>query len=362
MSDLAAVIWSALGSLVRVIPLLILSGLATVLIEKLNMVQKIKHVVNRHVIVAVMVATAIGAFSPLCSCTVVPAVSALLLGGVPLPPVMSFWMASPSMDPEIFILSAGVLGWPMAVTRLVATFLVSLGAGYLTLVLDRFKFFPEVLVQESILQKHRRAKKNTTPSVAQVSSPGRLLPVQAAPQPAPYTAVASLPNVTATAWSNLRSWSDLGMRISEQLRHLLKTLRALDWGQVARDTFNLMWRLGLILGIAFLLEALIIKYMPKEMIVSVLGHDNVLAVPLAALLGIPLYFNNVSALPIVQGLMQKGMDPGAAISFFVAGPVTTFPAMMAVWLTVRRKVFVTYLGIGLLGAVLAGYIVRLIWG
>ena len=74
-------------------------------------------------IIAILLATLIGAFSPLCSCSVIPVVAALLIGGVPLGPVMSFWLASPSMDPEIFFLTVGTLGWELAIWRLAATWL-----------------------------------------------------------------------------------------------------------------------------------------------------------------------------------------------------------------------------------------------
>jgi uncharacterized protein len=76
--------------------------------------------------VAIFLATAVGAFSPFCSCGVIPVVAALLIGGVPLAPVMSFWIASPSMDPETFFLSVAMLGWPLAVWRLAGTLALSL--------------------------------------------------------------------------------------------------------------------------------------------------------------------------------------------------------------------------------------------
>ncbi len=69
-------------------------------------------------IVAIFLATAVGAFSPFCSCGVIPVVATLLMGGVPLAPVMSFWIASPSMDPEVFFLSVATIGWELAVWRL----------------------------------------------------------------------------------------------------------------------------------------------------------------------------------------------------------------------------------------------------
>ena len=67
---------------------------------------------------AIIAATVVGAVSPLCSCGVVPVIPALLAGGVPLAPVMSFWLASPSMDPEVFLLSVGSIGWELATWRL----------------------------------------------------------------------------------------------------------------------------------------------------------------------------------------------------------------------------------------------------
>lgn len=70
----------------------------------------------------------------------------------------------------------------------------------------------------------------------------------------------------------------------------------------------------------------------------------------------------MSALPIVSGLLAQGMQPGAAIAFLIAGPVTTVPAMSAVWGVVRPRVFVLYLSISLLGAVILGAVTNVVLG
>jgi uncharacterized membrane protein YraQ (UPF0718 family) len=77
--------------------------------------------------------------------------------------------------------------------------------------------------------------------------------------------------------------------------------------------------------------------------------------------GIPLYLNNVTALPIIDGLLDKGMQPGAAIAFLIAGPVTTIPAMTAVWGVVQPRIFGLYLGIGLFGAILLGFATNILF-
>lgn len=73
------------------------------------------------------------------------------LGGMPLAPVMSFWIASPSMDPEIFFLSTASIGWELSVWRLAATFAISLSAGYIT----------HILVLKGLLGRRIRAATKT---------------------------------------------------------------------------------------------------------------------------------------------------------------------------------------------------------
>ncbi len=100
---------------------------------------------------AILAATAVGAFSPFCSCGVIPMVAALLIGGVPLAPVMAFWISSPSMDPEIFFLSVATLGWELAVWRLVATLILSLVAGFGTHLLVQRGWLGENILRPQIL-------------------------------------------------------------------------------------------------------------------------------------------------------------------------------------------------------------------
>ncbi len=68
----------------------------------------------------VLLAALIGALSLFCSCRVIPIIAAFLAMGVPLAPVMAFWLASPIMDPEMFILTWGILGLDFALAKAVA--------------------------------------------------------------------------------------------------------------------------------------------------------------------------------------------------------------------------------------------------
>jgi uncharacterized membrane protein YraQ (UPF0718 family) len=110
------------------------------------------------------------------------------------------------------------------------------------------------------------------------------------------------------------------------------------------------------MALAFFLEALIELYVPSDLISSFLGESNPLAIISAALLGVPVYTSNLSALPMISGLLAQGMLPGAGLAFLIAGPITTLPAMAAVWGLVSKKVFALYVAFALLGAIILGYV------
>ena len=80
----------------------------------------------------------------------------------------------------------------------------------------------------------------------------------------------------------------------------------------------------------------------------------------AALVGIPTCLNSYVAPPLLVGLMDQGMSAGAAMAFMIAGAVSSIPAMAAVFTLVKPKVFATYLGLGVTGAILSGILFQVV--
>jgi uncharacterized membrane protein YraQ (UPF0718 family) len=116
------------------------------------------------------------------------------------------------------------------------------------------------------------------------------------------------------------------------------------------------------MALAFLLSALIKLYVPAEWVAGVLGYQNPWAIVSAALLGVPAYASNLTALPMLNGLLIQGMNPSAALAFLISGPTTTLPAMAAVWGLASRRVFALYVFLVLVGAVVLGYVHSLVAG
>ncbi len=112
--------------------------------------------------------------------------------------------------------------------------------------------------------------------------------------------------------------------------------------------------LGKWLTLAFLLESLMLAWMPAESIVTLVGGNGIVPVMIATLVGVPAYLNGYAALPLVDGLIDQGMAPGAGMAFLVAGGVTSLPAAIAVFALARLPLFATYVALALAGSLAAG--------
>jgi uncharacterized membrane protein YraQ (UPF0718 family) len=72
-------------------------------------------------------------------------------------------------------------------------------------------------------------------------------------------------------------------------------------------------------------------------------------------IGVPAYLNGFVAVPVVAGLIENGMTPAAALTFMLAGAMTSIPAAIAVFSLVKRALFIWYVSLALVGAMAAGW-------
>ena len=250
-------------------------------------------------VMAIGLAALFGALSPFCSCGVVPLIAALMAAGMPLPAVMAFWIASPLMDPESFVLMAATLGLSFTLVKTLAAILMGLLGGFATLALLRGGFLPE--------------------------------PLKGAVSGGCGGGLKDAP-VVWPVWREAERRSVFGQEATRVGLFLAK------------------WLL-----LAFAIESLMVAWMPPESIGALLGGEQALAIPLAVAIGVPAYLNGFAAIPLIGQLMEMGMAPGAALAFLTAGAVTSIPAAMAVFALVRWPVFLLYLGLALTGSLLTGY-------
>lgn len=247
-----------------------------------------------------------GGVSPFCSCGVIPLVAALLAMGVPLSAVMAFWLASPIMDPSMFVLTAGVLGVEFAIAKTVAAIGLGILGGLAVTLLEQ---------RGALARPLRDGVDNGGCGGAAVRAPAPVV------------------------W---RFWQQPDRRAKFGREATKTTLFLSKW-----------------LMLAFLLESLMLAWIPADTITATLGGDGLLPIVTATVVGVPAYLNGYAALPLVGGLIEQGMAPGAGMAFLVAGGVTSIPAAMAVWALARPPVFILYVALSLVGALSAGLLFQL---
>ena len=242
-----------------------------------------------------------GGLSPFCSCGVIPLIAALLAMGVPLSAVMAFWLASPVMDPSMFILTVGVLDLEFAVAKTLTAVGLGVAGGLVIHALGRHRALADPL---------REGVGNGGCGGARVRAPKPVV------------------------W---RFWAEPERRT-----------------KFAREAWKTTLFLAQWLTLAFVLESLMLAWVPAETITSLLGGTGIAPIALATILGVPAYLNGYAALPLVGGLIEQGMAPGAGLAFLVAGGVTSLPAAIAVWALVKPRVFGLYILLSLSGAFASG--------
>lgn len=313
-------------------------------------------------VTAVFLSTFVGAFSPLCSCTVIPVIASLLIGGVPIAPVMSFWLASPSMDPEIFFLTVSSLGWELAAWRLSATLVLSLGGGLLTLLLSRRGWLGGDSIRNSDLMQIKPFKfsikkiltgfsEGIKKGFDKLQKRNRIL----------NSGINSQNKQNISEGKTCVSPSccgdkDLENKCCDESSEYLQPKDDLNYfKKLLYEILSATQMVAKFMFLAWFLGAIINLYIPESFVTKVLGSNNPFSVLIAAVLGIPAYTSSFAALPLIGGLLDQGMYPAAALAFLIAGPTTTLPAMSAVWGLVNRKVFLLYVGFSLFGAIILGF-------
>jgi uncharacterized protein len=97
-------------------------------------------------------------------------------------------------------------------------------------------------------------------------------------------------------------------------------------------------------------------YAPQDFLVKYAGKGNPFAVPLAVLIGIPLYSNAAGMIPIVKALLEKGMALGTALAFMMAVIGASFPEMVILRKVLKPQLLAVFFGILTIGIILVGYL------
>lgn len=295
----------ATGALIKTTPYILLAILLIAYLKASSAEKLVARAFEGRENRMIVFAAFLGGLAPFCSCQVIPFIAGLLSLGSPLSAVMAFWLSSPLIDPPILMITAGVLGWEFAVGKALAAVFLGLLGG----------FGIKLLMASAAIRAPLKSNRIASRCSSTQGLNGQ--PV----------------------WGFWKEPERRQSFVDEGTRNAL---------------FLFKW-----LTLAYLLEALLLLYVPAESIGAVVGGEGLWPIALGALVGMPAYLNSYAAPPLVAGLMEQGMTAGSAMAFMVAGAISSIPAMTAVWSLVKKQVFIAYLGFGVGGAMIFGLLFSL---
>ena len=245
-----------------------------------------------------VIAAGFGALTPFCACSTIPMTVGFLNAGVPFGSTMSFLIASPLLNPIIIGMLGSMVGIKAMVAYFVIAFLCSVLFGFIMEKMGMQKYVKNVRLKTTTCcsaNGHENINKRSLPFKMKIKL------------------------AFSSAWESLRPIMGY-----------------------------------LLIGVA--LGAGIYGYMPQDFVMKIAGPNNPFAIPIAAVLGIPLYIRAETAIPIGLALMSKGMSIGAVISLIIGGAGMAIPEMPMLASIFKKKLVAMIVLVIFLTAVVSGYL------
>lgn len=240
-----------------------------------------------------VMAASLGVFTPFCSCSAVPLFIGFVQAGVPLGVTFSFLISAPMVNEVALTLLLGLFGWKVALLYLSLGLFIAIVAGW---VIGRLKM-------EAYLEDWVR----------------------------------DMPRIQATA-------GDTRMPLYERI--------SAGFGSV-REIVGKVWPY-ILAGIA--IGAGIHGYVPEDFMASFMGKEAWWSVPLAVLIGIPMYTNAAGIIPIVQALLAKGAALGTVLAFMMSVIALSLPEMVILRKVLKVRLIATFIGVVAAGILIVGYV------
>ena len=238
-------------------------------------------------------AVALGAVTPFCSCSSVPLFIGFLEAGIPLGVTMAFLIASPMINEVAVVLLAAILGWKVAALYVAAGLTVGIIGG--------------LLIEALKLEK----------------------------------------------WVEDYVWQiRMGNVAIPEADTSLKARLAFARGEV-KEIVGRIWKFVL-LGIA--VGAFLHGFVPASFFAQYASADNPFAVPMAAIIGIPLYSNASGVIPIVESLIGKGVPIGTVLTLMMSVAAISLPEMIILRKVLKPKLIATFTGILFAAFIVVGYL------
>jgi len=259
--------------------------------------EKVKNILTKKKLYGMdyLFAAILGVITPFCSCSSIPLFIGFLSAGIPLGVTFTFLIASPLVNEASLYIFPAIFGFKTTVLYNLIGIVISILGGILIQKLKMEKYINTELIKfktKKDLEKENKGNKT------------------------PFRKLISY-------W-----WQD-GLRITKSVFPYVL--------------------LGVFVG------ALIHGFIPQSLIEKTLGIKKWWTIPVATLLGVPLYTNSIGVIPIIEALIQKGIPFGTALSFMTATVTLSIPEALILKKAMKWQLLAMFFGITTLGIIIIGY-------
>lgn len=306
------------------VPLIFGISVASILNVYVNP-EKLKSALMKRKKVSIFGSVLFGTFTPLCSCGTMAVVISMLTTVLPWGPIIAFITSSPLMSPDLFVMLSGIINVKFAVALMVSSILIGVFAGYISYYLEKHTHFFDNQIRFS-----SNAESSSCCSA--------------------YKADKNLVNASCSCSQGSCCTSD----DNKKADNLIAKYK-LD--KLIYSFFNLgIKKVLLYFSIFAAIGYFINRFVPSSKIVMLFGAKNMFSVPLAAMIGVPLYVSDAGAIPLIKALMNAGASSGSILAFMITGPGTSVGAIAGSLTIMKKKTVFFYVSILFISAILFGYL------
>lgn len=259
-------------------------------------------------------AAGLGAITPFCSCSTIPMLKGLIRARAGFGPMMVFLFASPLLNPIIVVLMVATFGFTLTGIYVSAALGVSLGAGW--------------LLQKLGFDRHIRHEKNENTAGCETTT-------------SPCNAKSKTANCGG---------SECGSHQATDSAHCNSRYRGL-WREIWSDFVDVLPYL--LVGIA--IGSMIYGFIPTALLEQYAGPDNPLAIPVAAVIGVPLYVRAEAVIPLAAALMAKGVGAGTVLALIIGSAGASLTELILLRSLFTLKLLAAFVTVIIAMAMIAGY-------
>lgn len=308
------------GTLIHNAPILFFGIFVAAVIKVYIDPEKLRAALMKKAGISITSSVAFGAFTPFCACGTMAVIVSMLTTALPWGPIMAFLTSSPLMSPDEFILYSGIIGVNFAVALTAASIILGLASGYITHLIDKYSNFLKN-------QARFADTRNQTSCCAE----------EAATEASCSCEQRECCSSRSTVFESLFE--------RNKIKELMRVFYEIGIKQV-------LLYFAIFAAIGFMIN----KFIPASLIMRYLGEGNVFAVPLLALIGLPLYVSGSSAIPIINALLAGGTSGGALLAFMITGPGTSAGVIAGLTTIMKKRAIALYVAYLLVGGIILGYL------